>query len=120
MRSLIPVSFLENADYPNPDGSFTRFPEQIWIEGDIAKQSAEHVLILQYKNLLEEVSKDLERSKVQGNSEMNYVLDRINSRIAKVCPTPRAVDLLSCPQCEGNLHNGYCQKCKAAFEPANH
>lgn len=95
MRSLIPVSFLENADYPNPDGSFTRFPEQIWIEGDIAKQSAEHVLILQYKKLLEEVSKDLESSKVQGNSELNYLLDRINSRISKVCSTPLAPDTAS-------------------------
>ena len=34
-------------------------------------------------------------------------------------PTKRAVDLLSCPQCEGDLHNGYCQKCKAVFEPTN-
>ena len=28
-------------------------------------------------------------------------------------------DLLSCPQCEGDLHNGYCQKCKAVFEPTS-
>ena len=30
--------------------------------------------------------------------------------------TTRAPDLFSCPQCEGELQNGYCQKCKAAFE----
>lgn len=35
-------------------------------------------------------------------------------------PTTGAVDLLTCPQCEGDLHNGHCQECKAAFEPANH
>jgi len=36
-------------------------------------------------------------------------------------PTPNAVDLLThCPDCGGELNNGFCQNCKAAYEIANH
>lgn len=31
----------------------------------------------------------------------------------------RAADLLNCPQCGEELHNGYCSNCKAAFEIAS-
>ena len=31
----------------------------------------------------------------------------------------RAADLLNCPQCQRELHNGYCSHCKAAFESAS-
>ena len=51
----------------------------------------------------------------QMREELKLCISQMETRLTK-----RAVDLLSCPQCEGNLHNGYCQKCKAAFEPANH
>ena len=40
-------------------------------------------------------------------------------RVSESRPTKRAADLLNCPQCEGELHNGYCSHCKAAFEIAS-
>jgi len=40
--------------------------------------------------------------------------ERFGSRLTK-----RAADLLVCPQCWRELHNGYCPHCKAAFEIAS-
>lgn len=37
------------------------------------------------------------------------------------CPKCKRIQrgkMPNCPQCDGELHNGYCQSCKAAFEIA--
>ena len=36
------IPFLKDVDYENKDGSWTRFPSQLWIESKIEKQSAQN------------------------------------------------------------------------------
>lgn len=73
MSKLIPVSFLKKADYQNADGSFTRFPDQIWIDKDITKQSAEHVLVLQYKDVIEKVSEMIKDTRKELKKKKSIV-----------------------------------------------
>lgn len=50
---LIPVDYLQNPDYENSDGTWTRYPSQLFIESDIRKQTAQETILLQYKSRVE-------------------------------------------------------------------
>jgi len=73
MRNLIPVGFLKDADYKNDDGTWTRFPDQLWIESEVKKQTAEQVLILQYKDLLEQSAKMIENTRKEFKKKRSVV-----------------------------------------------
>lgn len=57
IRKLVPVKFLRNPDYRLPDGSWVRFPDQIWIENDKRVQTPEQTLLLQQQKRIADLEK---------------------------------------------------------------
>ena len=61
------VSFKKNHDYENGDGTWTRYPTQVYIETDQRRQDAKDVLVLEQAAEIERLRTALEFYADAGN-----------------------------------------------------
>ncbi len=90
------VNLLKNADYENKDGSWTRFPSQLWISDKVENQNAEQAVLLQYVAKVQELEEDIKKLKLIVEATEPFVI------LVKCsdCGKPRNRDY-TCGFCKG-------------------